>query len=172
VILENMVNMINTATISDSMRIARADCKIVNHDPQFRVNPENGADADLFGSTENRHHLGLTMSAPDCHLVRKAFLTKYGYPADLSYAEILREFHRRYDHAQAVRHQNAGLHKIMLIIEGIAESAAKEEASLEREARKRKIERLTENSDYGFAELDQLVEGFVERLEAEWIQKL
>ena len=44
------------------------------------------------------------MSTPDSHLVRKAFLTKYGYPPDLTYSEILCEFHRRYDHAQALRH--------------------------------------------------------------------
>jgi hypothetical protein len=111
------------------------------------------------------------MRVPDSHLIRQAFLTKYGYPPDLTYDEILREFNRRYDHAQTVRYQNAGLHRIMLIIEGMAESAAKEEASLEREVRKLKIEQLTENSGYGFAELDQLVEGFAARLEAEWIQK-
>ena len=70
------------------------------------------------------------MSTPDGHLVRKAFLTKYGYSPDLTYDEILCEFQRRYDHAQALRQKNAGLHKIMLIIEGMAESAAKEEASL------------------------------------------
>jgi hypothetical protein len=111
------------------------------------------------------------MSTPDGHVVRAAFLTKYGYPPDLTYPEILREFHMRYDHAQALRLQNAGLHRIMLIIEGMAESAAKEEASLEREVRKLKIERLTENSGYGVTELDQMVEGFAARLEAEWIQK-
>jgi hypothetical protein len=111
------------------------------------------------------------MSTPDSHLVRKAFLTKYGYPPDLSYDEILCEFHRRYDQAQALRYENAGLHRIMLIIEGIAESAAKEEASLEREVRKLKMERLTKNSGYGASELDQMVEGFAARLEAGWIQK-
>ena len=112
------------------------------------------------------------MSAPDGHLVRKAFLTKYGYSPDLTYDEILSEFHRRYDHAQALRLENAGLHDIMLIIEGMAESSAKEDASLEREVRKLKIERLTKNSGYGATELDQLVEGFAARLEAEWIQKI
>jgi hypothetical protein len=112
------------------------------------------------------------MSTPDSHLVRKAFLTKYGYPPDLTYGEVLCEFHRRYDHAQALRHQKAGLHRIMLIIEGIAESAGKGEASQEREVRKLKIERLTENSEYGAMELDQLVEVFAARLEAEWIRKI
>jgi hypothetical protein len=111
------------------------------------------------------------MSTPDSHLIRAAFLTKYGYPPDLTYGEILCEFHRRYDHAQALRHQNAGLHRIMLIIEGMAQGAAKEDAALEREVRKLKMERLTENSGYGVTELDQLVEGFAARLEAEWIQK-
>jgi hypothetical protein len=61
---------------------------------------------------------------------------------------------------------------MMLIIEGMSESSAKEEASLEREVRKLKIKRLTENSGYGATELDQLVEGFAARLEAEWIQKI
>ena len=112
------------------------------------------------------------MSTPDGHLIRNAFLTKYGYSPDLSYDEIVCEFHRRYDHAQARRLQNAGTRRIMLIIEGIAENAPKEEASLEREVRKLKIERLTENSGYGATELDQMVEGFAARLEAEWIQKI
>jgi hypothetical protein len=97
---------------------------------------------------------------------------KYGYSPDLSYEEILCEFQKRYDHAQALRLQNAGSHKIMLVIEGIAESLAKEEASLEREVRKLKIERLTQESDYGITELDQMVEGFAQRLEVEWIQKM
>jgi hypothetical protein len=112
------------------------------------------------------------MSTPDGHLIRKAFLTKYGYSPDLTYDQIVREFHRRYDQAQAQRLQNAGSHKIMLIIEGMAENAPNEEASLERQVRKLKMEHLTENSDYGVTELDQLVEGFAERLEVEWIQKI
>ena len=112
------------------------------------------------------------MSTPDGHLVRKAFLMKYGYSPDLTYAEILCEFQKRYDHAQALRLQNAGSHKIMLIIEGISESSAKEEASLEREVRKLKIERLTKQSGYGITELDQMIEGFAQRLEVEWIQKM
>jgi signal recognition particle GTPase len=111
------------------------------------------------------------MSSPDGHLVRKAFLTKYGYAPDLTYEEILSEFQRRYDHAQTLRQKNAGLHRIMLIIEGMAESAAKEEASRERAVRKLRIERLTEGSGYGVMELDQLVEGFAARLEVEWIQR-
>ena len=112
------------------------------------------------------------MSAPDGHLVRKAFLTKYGYSPDLTYDEILSEFHRRYDHAQALRLENAGLHDIMLIIEGMAQNAAKEDAWRERAARKLKIERLIERSGYGVTEIDQLVEGYAARLEAEWIQKI
>jgi hypothetical protein len=112
------------------------------------------------------------MSTPDGHLVRKAFLTKYGYPPDLTYDELLREFQSRYDHAHALRLQNAGSHQIMLIIEGIAEGSAKAEASLERQVRKLKIERLTKESDYGLTELEQLVEGFAQRLEVEWIQKI
>src|SRR5271165_1096341 len=125
----------------------------------------------FFGSSWNRNHKSLTMTSPDGHLVRKAFLTKYGYAPNLTYEQMLFEFQRRYDHAQALRQENAGLHIIMLIIEGMAESSAKEEASLEREVRKLKIERMTENSGYGITELDQLVEGFAARLEAEWIQK-
>jgi hypothetical protein len=112
------------------------------------------------------------MSTPDGHLVRKAFLTKYGYSPDLTYEELLREFHSRYDHAQALRLQNAGSHRIMLIIEGIAEGSAKDEASLEREVRKLKIASLTKESDYGLTELDQLIEGYAQRLEVEWIQKI
>jgi hypothetical protein len=111
------------------------------------------------------------MNTPDGQLVRKAFLTKYGYSPNLSYDEMVCEFQSRYDYAQARRLQNAGSHKIMLIIEGMAEGARKEEASLEREVRKLKIERLTRESGYGAIEMDQLVEGFAERLEAEWIQR-
>jgi hypothetical protein len=110
------------------------------------------------------------MSTRDGQLIRKAFLTKYGYSPDLSYPEILCEFQRRYDHAQARRLENAGFHSIMLIIEGISESAPKEEASRERAARQLKFRRLTEKSGYGITELEQLVEGFASRLEAEWIQ--
>jgi hypothetical protein len=112
------------------------------------------------------------MSTPDGHLIRKAFLMKYGYSPDLAYPEILSEFHRRYDHAQALRLENAGPHRIMLVIEGIAESSAKEEASRERGVRKLKMQRLTEESGYGVLELDHLVEGFAERLEADWIHRL
>jgi hypothetical protein len=126
----------------------------------------------FFGFRPNRTHKTSTMSTPDGHLVRKAFLTKYGYAPDLTYPEILREFQKRYDHAQALRLQNAGSHTIMLIIEGMAENSAKEDASIEREVRKLKIERLTKESDYGVIELDQLVEGFTQRLEVEWIQKM
>ena len=46
------------------------------------------------------------MSTPDGHLIRKAFLTKYGYSPDLTYQEILCEFQRRYDHAQELRLSN------------------------------------------------------------------
>ena len=112
------------------------------------------------------------MSTPDGHLIRKAFLTKYGYSPDLTYDELLREFQNRYDHAQALRLQNAGSHKIMLIIEGMAENTAKEEASGERAVRKHKIERLTKESGYGITELDQLIEGYAARLEVEWIQRM
>ena len=112
------------------------------------------------------------MSTPDGHLIRTAFLTKYGYSPDLSYDEIVSEFQRRYDHAQARRLENAGPHRIMLIIEGMSEASAKEDASLERELRKRKIERLTKESGYGAMELDQLVEGFAARLEVLWIQQI
>jgi hypothetical protein len=106
------------------------------------------------------------------HLVRKAFLTKYGYSPDLTYDEILCEFQKRYDQAQALRQKNAGLHRIMLIIEGMAEGTAKDAASGERDVRKHKIERLLEESGYGVTELDQLVEGYAARLEVEWIQRM
>jgi hypothetical protein len=112
------------------------------------------------------------MSTPDGHVVREAFLTKYGYAPNLSYDEILREFERRYDRAQRLRLGNADSHRIMLVIEGIAESAATEEAWLEREVRKLKMEHLTKESGYGAMELDQLVEVFAERLEVEWIQRM
>jgi hypothetical protein len=125
-----------------------------------------------FGSQQNTHHKGLTMSIPDGLLIRKAFLTKYGYAPDLTYEEIVSEFEKRYDHAQALRLTNCGLHRSMLVIEGMAESSANEEASFERQVRKLKIERLTVDSGYGITELDQLVEGFAARLEAEWIQKI
>jgi hypothetical protein len=112
------------------------------------------------------------MSIQDGHLVRKAFLTKYGYTPDLSYAEILCEFQKRYDYAQALRLTKGGLHRVMLVIEGIPESAAKEEVSLERKTRKQQMERLTAESSYGAAELEQLVEVYASRLEAEWIRKI
>jgi hypothetical protein len=112
------------------------------------------------------------MSIPDGHLVRKAFLTKYGYPPDLTYEEIVSEFQKRYDHAQALRLTEGGLHRGMLVIEGIAESSAKEAASLEREARHRKMEGLSAETGYGTTELEQMVEGYASRLETVWIQKL
>ena len=108
----------------------------------------------------------------DGHLVRKAFLTKYGYSPDLTYDQILCEFQKRYDRAQVLRRENAGLHRIMLIIEGMAEGTAKEAASGERQVRKHKIERLLEETGYGVTELDQLVEGYAARLEVEWIQQM
>jgi hypothetical protein len=111
------------------------------------------------------------MTIPDGHLVRKAFLTKYGYAPDLTYEEIVSEFEKRYDHAQALRLTQGGSHRVMLVIEGMAESSAKEDASFEREVRKGKMERLTAESGYGITELEQLVEGFTERLEAVWIRK-
>jgi hypothetical protein len=113
-----------------------------------------------------------TMSTPDGHLIRMAFLTKYGYSPDLTHDEIVCEFQRRYDHAQARRLENAGSGRIMLIIEGMSEASAKEDAILERELRKRKIERLTRESGYGAMELDQLVEGYAARLEVLWIQQI
>jgi signal recognition particle GTPase len=112
------------------------------------------------------------MSTPDGQLVRKAFLTKYGYAPDLSYPEILRQFRSRYDQAHALRLQNAGVHRVMLVIEGMAEGSLNEEATVERENRKRKVARLTEESGYGITEIDQLIERFAERLEVEWIQKV
>jgi hypothetical protein len=112
------------------------------------------------------------MSTPDGHFVRKAFLTKYGYAPDLTYDEILRQFRKRYDHAQALRLTNGGLHRVMLVIEGMAESSATEEAALEREVRKLKIERLTKGTGYGITELEQMIEGYASRLEAEWIRIL
>jgi hypothetical protein len=111
------------------------------------------------------------MSTPDGRLVREAFLITYGYSPDLTYPEIVAQFQKRYDYAQSRRLQNAGAHRIMLIIEGMAEGLAKEESALEREVRKAKIERLIENSGLGIMELDQLIEGFAERLEAHWIQQ-
>ena len=59
-----------------------------------------------------------------------------------------------------------------VVIEGMAEDAAKEEASQERNVRRLKIERLNKESGYGATELDQLVEGYAERLEVEWIQRM
>ena len=112
------------------------------------------------------------MNIPDGQLIRKAFLTKYGYALDLTYEEIVIEFQTRYDHAQALRLTNCGLHRSMLVIEGMAESSANEEASFERQVRKFKIERLAVESGYGITELDQLVEGLAARLETEWIQKI
>jgi hypothetical protein len=111
------------------------------------------------------------MSTPDGHLIRTAFLTKYGYSPDLTHDEIVCEFQRRYDHAQARRLENAGSHRVMLIIEGMSEASAKEDALLEREIRKREIERLTKGSGYGVMELDQLVEGYAARLEVLWIHQ-
>ena len=56
--------------------------------------------------------------------------------------EILREFQRRYDLAQELRQQHAGVHKMMLVIEGMDEGTANEAALGEREVRKFKMERL------------------------------
>jgi hypothetical protein len=112
------------------------------------------------------------MSNPDGHLVRKAFLTKYGYAPDLTYEEILCEFQKRYDYAQSLRLTPGGLHRVMRVIEGMPEPAGKKEVSLERESRKQQMEQLTAESGYGAAELDQLVEVYVSRLEADWIRKI
>jgi hypothetical protein len=112
------------------------------------------------------------MKTPDGHLIRKAFLTKYGYSPDLTYEEILCEFQQRYDLAQSMRLQNAGPHLVMLIIEGMPQGSAQEEASQEHDLRRLKIEGLTRESGYGVTELDQLVEGFAQRLETQWIQKI
>jgi hypothetical protein len=112
------------------------------------------------------------MKTPDGHLIRKAFLTKYGYSPDLTYEEILCEFHKRYDLAQSMRLQNAGPHLVMLIIEGMPQGSAQEEASREHDLRRLKIKCLTRDSGYGVTELDQLVEGFAQRLETQWIQKI
>jgi hypothetical protein len=111
------------------------------------------------------------MSTPDGHLIRQAFLTKYGYSPDLTYQEILREFQKRYDLAQELRQQHAGLHKVILVIEGMDEGTAHEAALREREVRKLKMARLTAANGFGITELDQLVEGYAARLEAEWIQQ-
>jgi hypothetical protein len=139
---------------------------------RFEALPAKDLTEPFFGSQWNRNHKSLTMSGSDGHLVRKAFLTKYGYSPELTYDEILREFRKRYDRAQALRNENAGLHRIMLIIEGMAEDAAEEDVAREREIRRLKIECLTEESGYGAAELDLLVEGFAARLEVEWIQRM
>jgi hypothetical protein len=128
--------------------------------------------AVFFGSGTNTNHKSLTMSILDGHLVRKAFLTKYGYPPDLTYEEILSEFQKRYDHAQALRLTKGGLHQVMLVIEGMSESSDQEEVSQERETRKQQMEQLIAESGYGAAELDQLVEVYASRLEAQWIQKI
>lgn len=112
------------------------------------------------------------MSTSDGHLIRKAFLTKYGYALNLTYEEILREFRRRYDRAQVLRQENADPQRIMLLIEGMAENSAKEEVLREHQARKLRIQNLTMESGYGATELDQLVEGLAERLEVEWIQRM
>lgn len=112
------------------------------------------------------------MSIPDGHLVRKAFLTQYGYAPDLTFEELVCEFQKRYDHAQALRLTQGGLRQVMLVIEGIPENSAREEILRERKTRKQRMEGLTAESGYGTAELNQLVEVYASRLEAEWIRKL
>jgi len=109
------------------------------------------------------------MSNADVHLVRKAFLINYGYSPDLSHHAMMCEFLRRYDQAHALHRKNAGFHRVMLVIEGMAETLSDKEASSERELRKLKIERLSDESGYSPIELDLLAEEFVARLEAEWI---
>ena len=76
------------------------------------------------------------------------------------------------DLAQSMRLQNAGPHLVMLIIEGMPQGSVQEEASREHDLRRLKIECLTRDSGYGITELDQLVEGFAQRLETQWIQKI
>ena len=111
------------------------------------------------------------MTTQDGHFIRQAFLTKYGYSPDLTYQEILREFQKRYNLAQRLRQQHAGLHKVLLVIEGMDEGPLHEAALREREVRKLKMTRLTAANGFGITELDQLVEGYAARLEAEWIQQ-
>jgi hypothetical protein len=134
--------------------------------------PTDTSSEALFGSPGHRTHKDFSMSTSDGHLIRKAFLTKYGYAPDLTYEEIVCEFRRRYDQAQVLRQENVETHRVMLIIEGISQNAAKEEASRERALRKVQIKLLTEETGFGPIELDQLVEGFAERLEVEWIQRM
>jgi hypothetical protein len=133
--------------------------------------PGTGTGTDFFGSGRNTNHKSLTMSNPDGHIVRKAFLTKYGYAPDLTYEEILCEFEKRYDQAQSLRLTTGGLHRMMRVIEGMPEAPGKEEVALEREARKHQMKQLSAESGYGAAELEQLVEVYASRLEAEWIRK-
>ena len=111
------------------------------------------------------------MGTPDAHLVRTAFLTKYGYSPDLTYDEILREFQRRYDRAQMLQYENVGVRRIMLVIEGMSENLAIEDAAHVQELRKLRLRRLAEKSGYGVTELEQMVEGYATRLEADWIQR-
>jgi len=54
----------------------------------------------------------------------------------------------------------------------MAESSAKEEASLEREVRKHKLERLTAESGYGATEAGPIGRRVRGASRVEWIQKL
>jgi hypothetical protein len=110
------------------------------------------------------------MICSDANLIRKAFVIKYGYTVDLNYDELVGEFRRRYDQAQILQQQEVGLRRLLHLIEGIPESATELEAVQEREIRNLRMQRLSEESSYGRAELIMLAEEFAARLEAEWIR--
>jgi hypothetical protein len=112
------------------------------------------------------------MICSDGNLIRMVFVIKYGYATDLTYDELVGEFQRRYDHAQILRRQEAGLLRLLHVIEGMPESASELEAANEREYRHARIRRLCEESSYGPAELVMLAEEFAARLEAEWIRSV
>jgi hypothetical protein len=112
------------------------------------------------------------MICSDANLIRKAFAIKYGYATDLTYDELVREFRLRYDHAQILRQQEAGLLFLLQVIEGMPEGVTEIAAVEERELRSLRIRRLSEESSYGPAELVLLAEELAARLEVEWIRSV
>ena len=99
-------------------------------------------------------------------------MIKYGYSPDLSYDEICGEFRRRYDQAQLLQQQEAGFHRLLLLIEGMPEHTSEVEASGQRAQRNVLMQRLCEESSFGATELDILAEQYAARLEADWIRQV
>jgi hypothetical protein len=110
------------------------------------------------------------MTNPAPQLSRAAFLIKYGYDPDLAPEQISEQFRRRYDYAGELRRENASLHRILMVIEGMPEDATEEDAFWVRVIRKHELEILCTRHGVSLIEGDMLAEEYIARLEMLWIE--